>query len=206
MRNFYEIIYYIKQHWCFDGNDGVKDNDQNRTRRLIWSFQASDNPKMIMMKFMMMLMIILSFQASYSQKCKKTRQGEIFGQVFHQIIKENLQTPSWGNFPKSSKKSSKKIFLQMTEHRIRERREREGIIFFIFMFIIIIITIINTLTRERREREGSKERLEADSRAVMVWVLGLWVMTWSSLRGSYGLSPYSYFSHCLSHGLDFSHA
>ena len=184
------------QWWC----------QQNRTRRLIWSFQASDNPKMMVMHFMMMLMIILSFQASYSQKCKKARQGEVFGQVFHQIIKENLQTPSWGNFPKSSKKSSKKIFLQMTEHRIRERREREGIIFFIFMFIIIIITIINTLTRERREREGSKERLEADSRAVMVWVLGLWVMTWSSLRGSYGLSPYSYFSHCLSHGLDFSHA
>ena len=76
----------------------------------------------------------------------------------------------------------------MTEHWFRERREREGIIFFIFMFIIII-TIINTLTRERREREGSKERLEADSRAVMVWVFGLWVMTWSSLRGSYGLSP-----------------
>ena len=70
-------------------------------------------------------------------------------------------------FQKISKRSSKKIFLQMTEHWIRERREREGVIFFIFMFIIII-TIINTLIRERREREGSKERLEADSRAVMV--------------------------------------
>ena len=99
-----------EQHWCFDGNDGVKDNDQNRTRRLIWSFQASDNPKMIMMKFMMMLMIILSFQASYSQKCKKARQGEVFGQVFHQIIKENLQTPSWGNFPKSRKKNPRKKY------------------------------------------------------------------------------------------------
>ena len=84
------------------------------------------------------------------------------------FIKKNYKHQVEEMFQKISKRSSKKIFLQMTEHWIRERRKREGVIFFIFMFIIIITTIINTLTRERREREGSKERLEADSRAVMV--------------------------------------
>ena len=38
--------------------------------------------------------------------------------------------------------------------------------------------------RERREREGSKERLEADSRAVMVWI-----QSWSELSDfSHGLN------------------
>ena len=57
-----------------------------------------------------------------------------------------------------------------------------------------LLNKITAIARERREREGSKERLEADSRAVMVWrSISQPAMSWFPI----GLYSHFWFSHVL---------